>query len=44
MAVEVNPKCWAAYEGRAVTSLQMGNMFAALQDINTAIKVVNKDF
>lgn len=40
VAVEVNPKNWAAYEGRAVTSLQMDNMFAALQDINCAIKVV----
>lgn len=40
VAVEVNPKNWAAYEGRAVTCLQMDNMFAALQDINCAIKVV----
>ncbi|XP_077095050.1 uncharacterized protein ttc6 isoform X1 [Siphateles boraxobius] len=38
VAVEVNPKNWAAYEGRAVTSLQMDNMFAALQDMNCAIK------
>ncbi|TRY92192.1 hypothetical protein DNTS_008470 [Danionella cerebrum] len=38
VAVEVNPECWAAYEGRAITNLQMGNMFAALQDINTAIE------
>ncbi|KAK7142700.1 hypothetical protein R3I94_012150 [Phoxinus phoxinus] len=38
VAVEVNPKNWAAYEGRAVTSLQMDNMFAALLDINCAIK------
>ncbi|XP_051724987.1 uncharacterized protein ttc6 isoform X2 [Ctenopharyngodon idella] len=38
VAVEVNPKNWAAYEGRAVTCLQMDNMFAALQDINCAIK------
>nr|XP_055028766.1 uncharacterized protein ttc6 isoform X2 [Misgurnus anguillicaudatus] len=39
VAMEVNHNCWAAYEGRAVVSLQMGNLFAALQDINTAIKV-----
>ncbi|XP_048046910.1 uncharacterized protein ttc6 isoform X2 [Megalobrama amblycephala] len=38
VAIEVNPKNWAAYEGRAVTCLQMDNMFAALQDINCAIK------
>ncbi|CAM4648922.1 unnamed protein product [Leuciscus chuanchicus] len=38
VAIEVNPKNWAGYEGRAVTSLQMDNMFAALQDINSAIK------
>ncbi|XP_067312035.1 uncharacterized protein ttc6 [Pseudorasbora parva] len=38
VAVEMNPENWAAYEGRAVTSLQMDNMFAALQDISCAIK------
>ncbi|KAK9959642.1 hypothetical protein ABG768_009752 [Culter alburnus] len=38
VAIEVNPKNWAAYEGRAVTCLQMDNLFAALQDINCAIK------
>lgn len=40
VAMEVNLKCWSAYEGRAVVSVQMGNQFAALQDINTAIEVV----
>jgi len=29
----------AALEGRAIVNLQMGNTFAALQDINAAIRV-----
>lgn len=40
IAIEVDPKSYLAYEGRAVVCLQMGNYFAALQDINTAIKVL----
>ncbi|XP_036912311.1 tetratricopeptide repeat protein 6 isoform X2 [Sturnira hondurensis] len=39
IATEVDPKSYLAYEGRAVVCLQMGNHFAAFQDINTAIKL-----
>ncbi|XP_045704501.1 tetratricopeptide repeat protein 6 [Phyllostomus hastatus] len=39
IAIEVDPKSYLAYEGRAVVCLQMGNHFAAFQDINTAIKL-----
>ncbi|XP_047719297.1 tetratricopeptide repeat protein 6 isoform X3 [Prionailurus viverrinus] len=39
VAIEVDPKCCLAYEGRAVVSLQMGDNFAAIQDINAAIKI-----
>uniref|UniRef100_A0A4W4E8J3 Tetratricopeptide repeat domain 6 n=1 Tax=Electrophorus electricus TaxID=8005 RepID=A0A4W4E8J3_ELEEL len=39
VAVEINPKSWTAYEGRAVVSLQMGNAYASFQDINNALKV-----
>ncbi|KAM5336951.1 tetratricopeptide repeat protein 6 [Glossophaga mutica] len=39
IAIEVDPKSCLAYEGRAVVCLQMGNHFAAFQDINTAIKL-----
>ncbi|GAB5572808.1 tetratricopeptide repeat protein 6 isoform X3 [Prionailurus iriomotensis] len=39
VAIEVDPKCYLAYEGRAVVSLQMGDNFAAIQDINAAIKI-----
>ncbi|XP_035388505.1 uncharacterized protein ttc6 [Electrophorus electricus] len=38
VAVEINPKSWTAYEGRAVVSLQMGNAYASFQDINNALK------
>ena len=37
--MEVDPKSYLAYEGRAVVCLQMGDNFAAFQDINAAIKV-----
>ncbi|XP_076983019.1 tetratricopeptide repeat protein 6 isoform X3 [Tamandua tetradactyla] len=36
---ELDPKSYLAYEGRAVVCLQMGNNFAAIQDINAAIKI-----
>uniref|UniRef100_A0A8C9DDS3 Tetratricopeptide repeat domain 6 n=1 Tax=Prolemur simus TaxID=1328070 RepID=A0A8C9DDS3_PROSS len=39
IATEVDPKSYLAYEGRAMVCLQMGNNFAAMQDINTAIKI-----
>ncbi|XP_066132819.1 tetratricopeptide repeat protein 6-like [Saccopteryx bilineata] len=39
IAIEVDPKNYLAYEGRAVVCLQMGNNFAAIQDINNAIKI-----
>ncbi|KAM7154759.1 tetratricopeptide repeat protein 6 [Molossus nigricans] len=39
IAIEVDPKSYLAYEGRAVVCLQMGNNFAAIQDINMAIKI-----
>ncbi|KAL2789997.1 tetratricopeptide repeat protein 6 isoform 1 [Daubentonia madagascariensis] len=39
IATEIDPKSYLAYEGRAVVCLQMGNNFAAMQDINTAIKI-----
>ncbi|XP_051002460.1 tetratricopeptide repeat protein 6 [Acomys russatus] len=39
IATEVDPKSYLAYEGRAVVCLQMSNNFAAMTDINTAIKI-----
>ncbi|XP_006152426.2 tetratricopeptide repeat protein 6 [Tupaia chinensis] len=39
IAMEVDPKSYLAHEGRAVVCLQMGNNFAAMQDINEAIKI-----
>uniref|UniRef100_A0A8D1JMN8 Tetratricopeptide repeat domain 6 n=2 Tax=Sus scrofa TaxID=9823 RepID=A0A8D1JMN8_PIG len=39
IAIEVDPKNYLAYEGRAVVCLQMGDYFAAIQDINAAIKI-----
>nr|KAF6394144.1 tetratricopeptide repeat domain 6 [Pipistrellus kuhlii] len=39
IGIEIDPKCHLAYEGRAVVCLQMGDNFAAIQDINTAIKI-----
>ena len=45
IAIEVDPKSYLAYEGRAVVSLQMGDNFAAIQDINAAIKVkIHSDY
>ncbi|EDM03457.1 rCG62168 [Rattus norvegicus] len=38
IGIEANPKNYLAYEGRAVVCLQMSNYFAAMQDINCAIK------
>uniref|UniRef100_A0A8C3YDX3 Tetratricopeptide repeat domain 6 n=1 Tax=Catagonus wagneri TaxID=51154 RepID=A0A8C3YDX3_9CETA len=39
IVIEVDPKSYLAYEGRAVVCLQMGDYFAAIQDINAAIKI-----
>ncbi|XP_057580874.1 tetratricopeptide repeat protein 6 [Hippopotamus amphibius kiboko] len=39
IAIEIDPKSYLAYEGRAVVCLQMGDNFAAIQDINAAIKI-----
>nr|XP_012622509.1 tetratricopeptide repeat protein 6 [Microcebus murinus] len=39
IATEVDPKSYLAYEGRAMVCLQMGNNFAAMQDMNTAMKI-----
>ncbi|XP_012579860.1 PREDICTED: tetratricopeptide repeat protein 6-like [Condylura cristata] len=39
IAIEVDPKSYLAYEGRAVVCLQMQDYFAAIQDINAAIKI-----
>ncbi|XP_028638363.1 tetratricopeptide repeat protein 6 isoform X1 [Grammomys surdaster] len=39
VGIEANPKSYLAYEGRAVVCLQMSNYFAAMQDINCAIKI-----
>ncbi|XP_055464683.1 tetratricopeptide repeat protein 6 [Psammomys obesus] len=39
IALEADPKSYLAYEGRAVVCLQMRNNFAAMQDINAAIKI-----
>ncbi|XP_031684552.1 uncharacterized protein ttc6 isoform X3 [Oncorhynchus kisutch] len=38
VAAEIDSKCWKAFEGRAVINLQMGNTYAAFQDINMALK------
>ncbi|KAM4853900.1 tetratricopeptide repeat protein 6 isoform 2-T2 [Thomomys bottae] len=39
IAIEVDPRSCLAYEGRGVVCLQMGNNFAAMQDLNAAIKI-----
>ncbi|XP_007936761.2 tetratricopeptide repeat protein 6 [Orycteropus afer afer] len=39
IALEIDPKSYKAYEGRSVICLQMSNTFAAIQDINTALKI-----
>ncbi|KAI4060668.1 tetratricopeptide repeat domain 6 [Homo sapiens] len=39
IAIDTDPKNYLAYEGRAVVCLQMGNNFAAMQDINAAMKI-----
>lgn len=39
VALDVDAKCHLAFEGRAILSLQMGDTFAALQDITAALKL-----
>nr|XP_009669207.1 PREDICTED: tetratricopeptide repeat protein 6 [Struthio camelus australis] len=39
IAIGIDPKCHAAYDGRASVCLQMGETFAALQDTNAALKL-----
>ncbi|XP_038612853.1 LOW QUALITY PROTEIN: tetratricopeptide repeat protein 6 [Tachyglossus aculeatus] len=39
IAMEINPTYHLAFEGRAVVCLQMGDNFAALQDINAGLKL-----
>uniref|UniRef100_A0A8D0C2M8 Tetratricopeptide repeat domain 6 n=1 Tax=Salvator merianae TaxID=96440 RepID=A0A8D0C2M8_SALMN len=38
-AIQMDPKCHIAYDGRAVVCLQMGDTFAAFQDTNAALKI-----
>lgn len=38
-AIEQNPRCQAAFEGRAIVNLQMSNLFASLQDVNASLKI-----
>ncbi|KAJ1102670.1 hypothetical protein NDU88_000114 [Pleurodeles waltl] len=39
VALDIDAKCHLAFEGRAILSLQMGDTFAALQDITAALKL-----
>ncbi|XP_009472781.1 PREDICTED: tetratricopeptide repeat protein 6 [Nipponia nippon] len=39
VAICIDPKCCAAYDGRASVCLQMGETFAAFQDTNAALKL-----
>ncbi|KFQ04504.1 Tetratricopeptide repeat protein 6, partial [Haliaeetus albicilla] len=39
VAICIDSKCHAAYDGRASVCLQMGETFAAFQDINAALKL-----
>ncbi|NXI46447.1 TTC6 protein, partial [Galbula dea] len=41
VAIYIDPKCHAAYDGRASVCLQMGETFAAFQDTNAALKLTN---
>ncbi|KAM9294421.1 tetratricopeptide repeat protein 6 [Gastrophryne carolinensis] len=37
--LDINPRSILSFEGRAIVNLQMGNTFAAIQDMNAAIKL-----
>ncbi|XP_014797123.1 PREDICTED: tetratricopeptide repeat protein 6 [Calidris pugnax] len=39
VAICIDPKCHAAYDGRASVCLEAGKSFAAFQDINAALKL-----
>ncbi|NXL07253.1 TTC6 protein, partial [Mesembrinibis cayennensis] len=39
VAICIDPKCRAAYDGRASVCLQMGETFAAFQDTNASLKL-----
>uniref|UniRef100_A0A8C3JFL5 Tetratricopeptide repeat domain 6 n=1 Tax=Calidris pygmaea TaxID=425635 RepID=A0A8C3JFL5_9CHAR len=39
VAICIDPKCHAAYDGRASVCLEVGESFAAFQDINAALKL-----
>ncbi|XP_059675518.1 tetratricopeptide repeat protein 6 [Gavia stellata] len=39
VAICIDPKCHAAYDGRASVCLQMGETFAAFQDTNAALQL-----
>ncbi|XP_056666978.1 tetratricopeptide repeat protein 6 isoform X1 [Monodelphis domestica] len=39
ICVDIDPGNYQAYEGRGIVCLQMGNNFAAIQDINSALKI-----
>ncbi|XP_063187863.1 tetratricopeptide repeat protein 6 [Chroicocephalus ridibundus] len=39
VAICIDPKCHAAYDGRASVCLQVGETFAAFQDANAALKL-----
>ncbi|XP_070611382.1 tetratricopeptide repeat protein 6 isoform X2 [Erythrolamprus reginae] len=38
-AIHCDPTCHNAYDGRAIVCLQMGDIFAAFQDTNAALKI-----
>uniref|UniRef100_A0A8C6ZBC0 Tetratricopeptide repeat domain 6 n=1 Tax=Nothoprocta perdicaria TaxID=30464 RepID=A0A8C6ZBC0_NOTPE len=39
IAIDIDPTCHAAYDGRASVCLRMGETFAAFQDTNAALKL-----
>uniref|UniRef100_A0A7M4E7A4 Tetratricopeptide repeat domain 6 n=1 Tax=Crocodylus porosus TaxID=8502 RepID=A0A7M4E7A4_CROPO len=39
VVIDIDPKSHAAYDGRALVCLQMGDAFAAFQDTNAALKL-----
>nr|XP_033809328.1 tetratricopeptide repeat protein 6 isoform X2 [Geotrypetes seraphini] len=40
IVIDIDPKCHLGYEGRALVNLQMGDTFAAFQDISAALKLI----
>ncbi|XP_030069551.1 tetratricopeptide repeat protein 6 [Microcaecilia unicolor] len=38
--LDLDPKCYLGYEARALVNLQMGDTFAAFQDISAALKLI----